>query len=477
MRIKRFAAKNVPQALAEVQVALGPNAVLLETRQIKDPERRRKGEWVEVVAAVDPQAVPRPRRPARTEHAKEVEPVNMTPVADEGSASSFETILDTVTNDSAAAPRDMTAALAALHEMVAALRAEVGELRDRNREPRPMPPHNELLAVTAGLVELAQRVDSLIATGVSAPVSPFGWPSLPPADVAPALLGELEQYGLDGIAARHWGDRLTGSFAERPLGQHETVAARLAGLLGRELRCAPGVDGGIHVVLGGSGSGKSSLVVKLALRERLLHGRSPRLITLDYARPEGAALLGRYTDVFGLSLHRVSDASGLTEITDRLGDSRACFIDAPTTLVDSGDRSAVAKLLATLPAAAVRHLLLPAATGLAEMRRQVAAHHGFGVHCLAFSKVDEAHHFGQVATIAVESGLPVSWLSNGRQIPEDLVDANRDLLCSLVARQRGAGAPISETHSCSVHAMACGDPAAVARAASEALYHLNPTHR
>ena len=40
MRMKRFPAKTIPQALADVQRALGPNAVLLETRQIADPEQQ-----------------------------------------------------------------------------------------------------------------------------------------------------------------------------------------------------------------------------------------------------------------------------------------------------------------------------------------------------------------------------------------------------------------------------------------------------
>ncbi|RMF77318.1 MAG: hypothetical protein D6739_12895, partial [Nitrospirae bacterium] len=59
MRIQRFPARTVPEALARVKRALGPEAVVLETRRIKEAERRARGELVEVVAAVDP----RPARP------------------------------------------------------------------------------------------------------------------------------------------------------------------------------------------------------------------------------------------------------------------------------------------------------------------------------------------------------------------------------------------------------------------------------
>jgi flagellar biosynthesis protein FlhF len=219
-------------------------------------------------------------------------------------------------------------------------------------------------------------------------------------------------------------------------------------------------------------------VVKLALRERLLHGRSPRLITFDYARPEGAALLGRYAEVFGLSLHRVGEPGELSAIIERLEADRPCFVDSPTPTLDADDRPGIIDLLHALPEAAVCHLLLPAATGLSEMRRLVAAYRALGIDRLAFSKIDEAGQFGQIATIAVEAGLPVSWLSNGRQIPEDLVDASPDLLRALVTHHRGTAAPISANPALrETRAVSSGDPEAVARAASEALRVFTPSIR
>jgi flagellar biosynthesis GTPase FlhF len=257
----------------------------------------------------------------------------------------------------------------------------------------------------------------------------------------------LEGCGLDGLAARHWGARLHAELAERPWRSGETPVTRLAEVMGGELRCAARVDGGeVHVILGGSGAGKSSLVVKLALRERLLHGRVPLLISLDHARPEGAALLRRYAEVFGLPLHRVSRPAEIASVIDRLGDDRPCFIDAPATAVDADSQPQVSEWLCVLPERTACHLLLPAATSLPEMRRQVAAHTALGIDRLAFSKIDEASHFGQVIAIAAESDLPVSWLTNGRQIPEDLVDASRDLLCALMTR-RGDETPLAPTPS------------------------------
>jgi len=436
MRMKRFPAKTIPQALAEVQRALGPNAVLLETRQIADPERRKRGELVEVLAAVDPQAIPRKpiARPGREAATSPVAHHAPEDTSGAPATRSFDTVLSEAA-DVPLLPGPAVDALAALQEVVGALCEEVGAIRREVRRPQPSPAHNELIVVTATLVELSKKVDSLATTGVRRPrpVPSVAWQ----AEVATTLLDALEGCGLDGRAARYWGMRLNAELAERPWRSGETPATRLAEVMGGELRCAPRVGGGeVHVVLGGSGAGKSSLVVKLALRERLLHDRVPLLISLDHARPEGAALLRRYTEVFGLPLHRVSGPVEIATVIDRLGPNRPCFIDAPATAIEADTQPQVAALLAVLPERAVCHLLLPAATSLAEMRRQVATHGALGVDRLAFSKIDEASHFGQVIAIAAESGLPVSWLTNGRQIPEDLVDASRDLLCTLMTRRK-----------------------------------------
>jgi len=440
MRMKRFPAKTIPQALADVQRALGPNAVLLETRQITDPERRKRGELVEVLAAVDPQAIPR-RAILRPQRESIAPPVSRQVTEDTTGASdppSFEAVLSEAA-DVPAPPSPTVDALTALQKVVDALREEVGAIRREVQRPQPAPAHNELIVVTASLVELSKKVDSLAATGSRRPrpVPSVAWQ----AEVATTLLDALEGCGLDGLAARYWGMRLNAELAERPWRSGETPATRLAEVMGGELRCAPRVDGGeVHVVLGGSGAGKSSLVVKLALRERLLHDRVPLLISLDHARPEGAALLRRYAEVFGLPLHRVSRPAEIASVLDRLGSNRPCFIDAPATAVDTDTQPQVGELLAVLPERTVCHLLLPAATSLAEMRRQVTTHAALGIDRLAFSKIDEASHFGQVVAVATESGLPVSWLTNGRQIPEDLVDASHDLLCALMTRRQNEAA-------------------------------------
>jgi flagellar biosynthesis protein FlhF len=61
MKIKRFEAKDMPEALRQVKEVLGPDAIILSTRTIKSPAARPKSpspSSVEVVAAIDPSERP-----------------------------------------------------------------------------------------------------------------------------------------------------------------------------------------------------------------------------------------------------------------------------------------------------------------------------------------------------------------------------------------------------------------------------------
>ncbi len=464
MRIQRFAARTVPEAMAAVKKSLGPDAVLLETRRIKDAGRRAAGELVEVVAAVDRnpgrrrRVIPPVRASFDTVLARAEAPRRGGDrrVGDGGlagrrgrpeahdAASSEKSALSGGQGPSPQPPSadlhpapsavaDLERRLDSVAEAVRQIGAAHAEASPPATVVSPAPESSELIALTTALIALDRKVDTLVAA-IQAPQP------MAAGEVDPRLLAELSVAGLDSVAARHWGGRLQASYGSQPATPGETPLMRLAEAMGTAINCTPEAGAGeVHALLGSSGAGKSTLVVKLALRAKQLHQIPVHLITLDFARPEGAALLGRYAEVFGLPLTRVSDGAALDKALDRLPPHCLGLVDCPATSVDVEQQPDLAVLLRGLARRAVCHLLLPAATALPEMRRQVAAHRTLGIDRLAFTKVDEAASFGQVAAIAAETALPVSWLTTGRQLPEDLADANRDLLRALVTRRGTAG--------------------------------------
>ena len=74
------------------------------------------------------------------------------------------------------------------------------------------------------------------------------------------------------------------------------------------------------------------------------------------------------------------------------------------------------------------HLVLGATTGLQQMRDALQGFDPVGVDRLLFTRLDETARFGAACTMAVESGVPMSYITNSRMVPGDLHPARPALL-------------------------------------------------
>ena len=79
-----------------------------------------------------------------------------------------------------------------------------------------------------------------------------------------------------------------------------------------------------------------------------------------------------------------------------------------------------------------RILVLTVGSTIDDLRAAVENYRSLQPTSLMFSKLDETRQLGVMYTIAVESGLPVSYLSVGQEVPDDIRTATPELLAALV---------------------------------------------
>jgi flagellar biosynthesis GTPase FlhF len=90
------------------------------------------------------------------------------------------------------------------------------------------------------------------------------------------------------------------------------------------------------------------------------------------------------------------------------------------------------QFLSNYPAAEV-HLTLSATTKPADLRRAVERFTRFRPTRLVFTRLDETSSFGPIWSESVRQGWPLSFLSEGQQIPEDLREADAEWLANQIA--------------------------------------------
>jgi flagellar biosynthesis protein FlhF len=197
--------------------------------------------------------------------------------------------------------------------------------------------------------------------------------------------------------------------------------------------------GGVIALIGPPGSGKSTTLAKLAVRQVLEHGPdSLALITMDNTRlgaPEQTRSLAR---LLGVSANVVVDVEELTLIVPALQRKRLVLID--TAGVSLRNAEGMRELRVALAAAdGIQALLMLTASSqdqvLVDVIRQFSLPQ---LHSAVLTRVDEAHSLGGAIGALIAAQLPVAAISAGGRIPEDLGAAHADeLLARAVDLQGG----------------------------------------
>jgi flagellar biosynthesis protein FlhF len=194
----------------------------------------------------------------------------------------------------------------------------------------------------------------------------------------------------------------------------------------------PGAPSRVVALVGPPGAGKTSALVKLAVRYGLAAGKTVQVLTTDTYRIAAAEELCSYAAILGIGCQVLETPTALAQVLGERAPKDLILIDTPGLCQSEWDACQdLARLLATHPAVDT-HLVLPASMRAADLRRISEQYSVFQPRKLLFTRMDETETFGPILSRSVRMGSPVSFFSRGQRIPEDLEPATTDLLLDLV---------------------------------------------
>ncbi|HVY93319.1 MAG TPA: hypothetical protein VHA14_11240 [Bryobacteraceae bacterium] len=184
----------------------------------------------------------------------------------------------------------------------------------------------------------------------------------------------------------------------------------------------------IAALIGPAGCGKTSAIVKLAVRHGLAARRSTLVISAGNYRVGARESLRAYAAVLGVRYETAAAPAALERLIDENRGYGLILIDTPgVSSCEFGKAAEIAAFLAD-QSDIRRHLVLPAPMRCAEMSRTATAFGVFRPSHLIFSRMDETTLLGPVLSETISSGLPVSFFSTGPETPEDISEANADFI-------------------------------------------------
>ena len=243
------------------------------------------------------------------------------------------------------------------------------------------------------------------------------------------MVARLVASGVDLALAQATANRMTE--AECRGGSDQALRRALVA----ELEAASGVDdkyARYEVFVGPPGVGKTTTIAKIAAQECARRGTPLNLIAADAFRAGAIEQLRSYAAVMGSPL-RI--ARSTAEFEEALSGSRQ------TALVDTAGRSPKDAELSSLfevlkHKRGVRtHLVLAADTSAATARRLLDAYAPLQPARVVITKLDESESMMPLFDAVRERGLPVSYLTAGQRVPEDLWRATPASLAAAILRE------------------------------------------
>ncbi len=439
MKIKRFFAKDMRTALAEVKETLGPDAVIMSNKKVTG--------GVEIVAAVDYQSqVPGPKdAPVRRQlndesvnissAARQMSRPEPTP-AKEQNEHYADTLAALLARQQKLKPGNgapmgntQSAGLAAANAAPRTL-AEQGQW---GAAPEPAKPRARTASASPRAAQSNQRDQEMegmrkemasIRKLLEHQISGLMWQEVERREPMRALLiKELKKLGFDDAFA----DQLAGLIPE-DMSIHQAMA-QLAEVLTAQLKISEDEilrQGGAVALLGPTGVGKTTTIAKLAARFAMKYGAEQvALITTDNYRIGAHEQLQTYGRIMGCPVRQVRDAEELANALYQFRHRRLVLID--TAGVGQRDIRLTEQLDTLVKNAKVRirsYLVMSATSQRRVMQEAVDHFRRIPLSGCILTKLDESLNLGEVINVCIQNALPISYITDGQRVPEDIQVAN-----------------------------------------------------
>jgi flagellar biosynthesis protein FlhF len=451
MNLKTFRAPSMAQALSEVKKDLGKDAVILHTRSYKVGAVMGMGgkQMIEITAADHVSARGPTIKATRPQTGEAFTPGSFptlgrtgvavaeppSPVPPSSSAEAESPVVttrpvkveDIAPRREAPAARPAPLAIKATFapdsgEAVASLRSElasikrlVGQVLQCSRQTAASVTPS---ATAVGVVSMGGMPEPLFAHYLRLQDAHVAH------DIADALIGKVrDELTPDELAS--------GEIVRQVLLRHLAALIPVTGSMGKAGATQTGRPLTIALV-GPTGVGKTTTIAKLAAAYKLRQGKKVGLITSDTYRIAAVDQLRTYANIIGLPLKVALTPREMAGACSALADCDAILIDtAGRSQHDKGRLEELGVFVeASMPDET--HLVLSATVAEPVLNKAADKFAVLKPSRVIFSKLDEAVHFGVLVNTCKKVGMPVSYVTTGQEVPDEIELAQSERLARLV---------------------------------------------
>lgn len=408
MKVKRFFAATMQEALRLVREEMGADAVILSNQKVEG--------GVEIVTALDydeqlamsqvvgqPNAEqpPSPTQLAKMQADRHIRLQQEMERAREKISDVRERRTGNDKNSTQAASKNAvkaTESSTSHNEELASMRAEIHHLKDLL---------NQQLQQASKITDEENSSRSLVRSNIEERLSRMG--------IEKSLIDALLPSVKPGVDINQSWNRVLAELSH-------VLSVEESELIGR---------GGIYALVGQTGAGKTTTIGKLAARYVLENGpESIALVTTDRYRIAAHEQLMVFGRILNIPVRVVDEQNTLDDVIESLSDKKLVLIDTAGLNHQDPDWAEQLHEIRNSKYNVRSYLVLSAITQTQIMKSTYHYYKMVGLSGCLVTKLDEAVSLGEVISFLYLSGLMAAYVTDGQKIPDDIHLAKSHVLVS-----------------------------------------------
>lgn len=400
MKIKKFVGKNLQDAFGKMKEEFGENAIILNTRTVK--RKMEPGNesvtLFEVTAALDEGTAAPVRIPAR--HAirqyQEQETVSRraVPVNEQWNRPATES------------PESQQQLLATLQKYteIDSLKEEIAEIKNSMQQVAELIRQQKISHLPVPLKEL---LEVLIAN-----------------EVEEKLARLIVQTFHNKLTEMDWKD-----YTKLSLAMQKVIAGLVpvAPEIARQKKKPY-----IVVLVGPTGVGKTTTIAKISANLKIFQGKKVGIITADTFRIAAVEQIQTIANIAGIPLEVVYEPAEMPQAIRSLRDRDVILIDTVGRSQRKDEQIRQLKSFIDAVNPHEVHLVLSLTSSLRNLQDVVERFSVLKPNRLLFTKMDEVVGVGNLLNICSKVKLPVSYITTGQMVPDDIVVPDWPMLTRLI---------------------------------------------
>lgn len=428
MVIKRYVVKDMPEAVVLIRKELGKDAVILSTKRIR--MKKWLGLWrqnrIEVVAAIGDDV------PVRSFDAPFLRTGTASPAAArQAKGNRPEEVVATSSDFEQASGRTEKWGRDVQGEDRLTANSDAGDLQ--KKAPAAEAAMVDLTALQQVREEIAD-LRRVLESSFRATKTPGSYEGAL-QDLARDGMSQDSRWDLSTQAEdnRFQPDLIGGDSEDAKTSAERDRQSSLVTQLMKAISVEPVAESSrLIMFVGPTGVGKTTTIAKLAALQVLSGKRKVGLITTDTFRIAAVEQLRTYANILNVPLEVVARNEDMGFALARLEDCDLIFIDTAGRNFEQQEHlDHVAGLLKLVPVDEV-YLVLSLTTKEDDLNRLVRRFIELPIHKFIFTKLDETHSYGAIVNLLLTYQKPLSYLTTGQNVPNDIEIASLDKILQLV---------------------------------------------